>query len=98
MIRLDKIQIVLPKLSLLKTENCPNLPTDCLVLITEQQKVALNMWPQKTRDHHIFHSAHKQSLGQGNVFTYVCHSVHRGSGSVSGSLPGREPLDRDPPG
>ena len=24
------------------------------------------------------HSSHKQSLGQGNIFTAVCHSVHRG--------------------
>ena len=25
-------------------------------------------------------TAHKRSLGQGNVFTPVCHSVHRGKG------------------
>ena len=28
-------------------------------------------------------TAHKRSLGQGNVFTRVCHSVHRESQSLS---------------
>ena len=47
-------------------------------------------------------TARKQSLGQGNVFTRVCHSVHRGEGvfvcvCVGASLPDREtPLNRDP--
>ena len=27
---------------------------------------------------------HKQSLGQGNIFTPVCHSVHRGEGGMCG--------------
>ena len=34
-------------------------------------------------------TARKRSLGQGNVFTRVCHSVHGGStsgGSTSGGL------------
>ena len=55
----------------------------------------------------------KRSLGQGNSFTSVCHSVHRGRGSLSGGVtvqgvsiqgglyPGGlclgDPLDRDPP-
>ena len=31
--------------------------------------------------HHII-TARKRSLGQGNIFTPVCHSVHRGGGHV----------------
>ena len=34
----------------------------------------------------IIFTTHKRSLGQGNVFTPVCHSVHRGSLSGRGSL------------
>ena len=30
----------------------------------------------------LFFTARKQSLGQGNVFTCVCHSVHKGEGGV----------------
>ena len=45
-------------------------------------------------------------LQQANVFTPVCHSVHRGEGALSGRPPldrdppppDRGPLDRDPPG
>ena len=33
--------------------------------------------------HMYFITAGKQSLGQGNVFTSVCHSVHTGGESVS---------------
>ena len=48
-------------------------------------------------------TAHKRSLGQGNIFTCVCHSVHRGRGLCPGGLPDRDPLwteiplDRDHP-
>ena len=43
-------------------------------------------------------TAHKGSLGQGNVFTPVCHSVHRGEGSLPTPLPPMQtPLDADPP-
>ena len=49
-------------------------------------------------------TARKRSLGQGNGFTPVCHSVHRGGGQVSAPLhagihpPGRQPypLGRHP--
>ena len=34
-------------------------------------------------------TARKQSLGQGNVFTHICHPVHRGVC--------RRPLGRHPP-
>ena len=57
-----------------------------------------------------FIAPHKRSLGQGNIFTPVCHSVHRGglpsrrpplAGSPlleGGTPPGREtPLGRRPP-
>ena len=39
-------------------------------------------------------------LGQGNVFTGVCDSVHRGGGLRQGDLPlaGRPPRQGDPPG
>ena len=44
-------------------------------------------------------TARKRSLGQGNVFRSVCHSVHRGRGfcptPLDADLPG---LDRFPPG
>ena len=36
-------------------------------------------------------TAPKRSLGQGNVFTSVCHSVHRGSASRGGLHPGGSP-------
>ena len=48
-------------------------------------------------------TAHKWSLGQGNIFTCVCHSIHRGRGLSPGGLPDRDapwtenPLNRDPP-
>ena len=32
-------------------------------------------------------TARKQSLGQGNIFTPVCHSVHRGTCVVAGGCP-----------
>ena len=35
----------------------------------------------------------QRSLGQGNVFTHVCHSVHRGEGGSA-----QPPPDADPPG
>ena len=40
-------------------------------------------------------TARKRSLGQGNVFTLVCHSVHRGSAQHPH---GQTPLDVDPLG
>ena len=43
----------------------------------------------------VIFTARKRSLGQGNVFTHVCHSVRKGEG-VSVCLPDRDPLDRDP--
>ena len=45
--------------------------------------------PQTYQENHII-TAHKRSLGQGNVFTPVCHSVHRGRGSAQ--PPGCRPL------
>ena len=53
----------------------------------------------------IYFTARKRSLGQGNDFTIVCHSVHGGDGggvqvSVTDTppLPNRGPLmNRDPP-
>ena len=41
-----------------------------------------------TNIHLVFFTARKRCLGQGNVFTPVRHSVHKGEWS---------PLDRDPP-
>ena len=38
-----------------------------------------------TRSNLIF-TARKRSLGQGNIFTPVCHSVHRGGGLLGGCL------------
>ena len=57
-----------------------------------------------------FITVRKRSLGQGNVFTPVCHSVHRGRGSLQppvgrpgiweeptlGRPPRRRPLSRPP--
>ena len=40
----------------------------------------------------------KRSLGQGNVFTPVCHSVHRGGLPYRDLTGQRPPPDRDPPG
>ena len=54
---------------------------------------------------HPLVTAHKRSLGQGNVFTPVCHSVYRGGGSAKphcrqtvGVGVGRTPQGRLPPG
>ena len=33
-------------------------------------------------------TARKRSLGQGNIFTPVCHSVHRGACVVAGGVRG----------
>ena len=42
-----------------------------------------------------FVTARKRSLGQGNIFTPICHSVHRGvparGGACSRGVPGRDP-------
>ena len=35
---------------------------------------------------------------QGNVFTGICHSVHRGRGCVADTPSGQTPLGRHPPG
>ena len=40
-------------------------------------------------------TARKRSLGQGNIFTPVCHSVHRGGGST---WPADTPLEQTPSG
>ena len=41
-------------------------------------------------------TARKRNLGEGNVFTAVCHSVHRGAGGGgSAQPPDAEPLDAD---
>ena len=46
----------------------------------------------------------KRSFGQGNIFTPVCHSVHRGGFSLPDppvawrTPPGADPLDGEPPG
>ena len=47
-------------------------------------------------------TARKRSLGQGNIFASVCHSVHRGSASVHAGIhppppPRRPPTQGDPP-
>ena len=52
--------------------------------------------------HHVIFNARKRSLGQGNVFTPVCHSVHRGEGGLSNppmQIPQgwADPLDAEPP-
>ena len=41
-------------------------------------------------------TASKRSLGQGNVFTRVCHSIHRGGLPLDRDSLDRDPLDRDP--
>ena len=50
-------------------------------------------------------TAHKRSLGQGNIFEPVCHSVHRGVEYLGGYTPSGQvhslagtPPDRYPPG
>ena len=40
-------------------------------------------------------TARKRSLGQGNIFAPVCHSVHGGSASVHAGIP---PPQQTPPG
>ena len=48
---------------------------------------------------HSCFTARKRSLGQGNIFTLVCHSVHRGgSASVHAGIPTLPPGSRHPPG
>ena len=42
-------------------------------------------------------SARKRSLGQGNIFTPVCHTVHRGCASVHDGIPPPPPGTRHPP-
>ena len=53
-----------------------------------------------------YHYRPKRSFGQGNIFTSVCHSVHRGGGvpapnfwggAWSGTPPGRHPPPQAPP-
>ena len=52
----------------------------------------------------LFITTRKRSLGQGNIFTPVCHSVHRGGSPIketllAGSTPGRRhPPAGRPPG
>ena len=43
----------------------------------------------------LIFTARKRSLGQGNIFTPVCYSVHRGSASVHDGIP--PPRTRHPP-
>ena len=43
-------------------------------------------------------TARKRSLGQGNIFTPVCHSVHKGGGSASVHDGMPPPRDQAPPG
>ena len=43
--------------------------------------------PHEDSTGHIIFTARKRSLGQGNIFTPVCHSVHRGGGAWSGGVP-----------
>ena len=42
-------------------------------------------------------TARKRSLGQGNIFAPVCHSVHRGSASVHAVIPPPPPPTRHTP-
>ena len=44
-----------------------------------------------------FVTARKRSLRQGNIFTPVCHSVHRGGAMQGGMQWGRYPLGRHTP-
>ena len=44
-------------------------------------KTYLN-WVQESGELNILITTRKRSLGQGNVFTRVCHSVHKGSLTV----------------
>ena len=61
-----------------------------------QIKILMRCHLVRNQNEHF--TARKRSLGQGNVFKPVCHSLHGGGG-----LPDRDPLDRDrmdrdPPG
>ena len=39
----------------------------------------------------VIFTARKRSLGQGNIFTPVCHSVHRGGGGIQACIAGGIP-------
>ena len=56
----------------------------------------LDHWPLQSTEHKLI-TARKRSLGQGNVFTPVCHSVHRGGVSQNTMGWGQIPLGRPPP-
>ena len=53
-----------------------------------------NLLKVRHADWSIF-TARRRSLGQGNIFAPVCHSVHRGSASVHSQIPHTNP---PPPG
>ena len=75
--------------------NCRHL----ILFNIEYLGVRLRAW-FKARYPDIF-TARKRSLGQGNIFAPVCHSVHRGVCSVHAGrppLPGGDPLVGDPRG
>ena len=74
-----------------QVQNChePLLRTTrktCTILgIEDRNELEFKLYPNQ-----VF-TARKRSLGQGNIFTPVCHSVHRGE------YLGRYPLGRYPP-
>ena len=46
----------------------------------------------------LYYYRPQRSCGQGNVFTRVCHSVHRGVGCLPQCMLGYHPQSRHPPG
>ena len=72
------------------------------ILFTEQRIHFLPEWSFRLKVikvNTVDHYRPQTKLREGNVFTPVCDSVHRGEGvSVYGDALDREPSDRDPPG
>ena len=74
------------------TQNCYYLwNTPCLHLLVIQNQVQIGGDHYMTKstqtlqlDHRLKFTARKRSLGQGNVFKPVCHSVHRDRGWLPG--------------
>ena len=64
---------------------CTHTMPACTHTHTHTHAKHANYWPQ-------------QSCGQGNIFTPVCHSVHRGSASVHAGIPPTNPPEGRPPG
>ena len=49
-----------------------------LVMIKKHCNFVVKETEESQRDGKLVVTTHKRSLGQGNIFTPVCHSVHRG--------------------